>query len=463
MRLVFIILVLNVTLFAQTPYYYNADVTDLGHGNKKYRLHASHINYKNGDKFERINTALNYDAKLKVWSQNKASYSCEMPEYADSWFSFVSNFNESNTIIKAKPVASHVAGSATNDGEGNNYVFYKDAFGTGRHLKANAAREGLVKEIVIDAKPAEGTDLVFNFELDLPMKDIKDQLGNIKNVGNIDFTGEILKIGDAGKELYFTKAMMWDSRRKAEPVRIKVFRSGSTVYLQKTVPWDFLRDAVYPVMTDHPTNYYAGNGDGYVANYREGSSFSAVRGASDGTQAAYGSFITNSTYNYEYYYSSDPANSFAITRGFFPIDTQSIGDSDNITAATLYIRFAGRSGDSYISVVQSTQANTASLATGDFDQLGTTKGSNDITMANISTSAYTGWTLNATGIGWISKTGYTKLGTRYGKDIDNQAPGSQVSYNGTCYYSGYTGTDRDPYLDVTVSAGTPGSVVIITE
>jgi len=77
----------------------------------------------------------------------------------------------------------------------------------------------------------------------------------------------------------------------------------------------------------------------------------------------------------------------------------------------------------------------------------------DIT--GVSTSAYTSFPLNATGIGWINKTGFTLLGTREGHDATNNAPSASATYErATFANSEYTGTDHDPYLDVTVSGGT---------
>jgi len=113
-------------------------------------------------------------------------------------------------------------------------------------------------------------------------------------------------------------------------------------------------------------------------------------------------------------------------------------------------------GDDFITVVQTSQADTASLTTADYDQCGAisnpTEGATRIDIGSITIGAYNSWTLNATGLGWISKTGYTFLGLREGHDAINSAITfgiNRVKFAG----SEATGTANDPYLDVTSSAG----------
>jgi hypothetical protein len=61
--------------------------------------------------------------------------------------------------------------------------------------------------------------------------------------------------------------------------------------------------------------------------------------------------------------------------------------------------------------------------------------------------------LNSNGIGWISKTGFTKFGMRESNyDVDNVLFG--INSEAVYFYSTEaTGTDNDPYLDVTYSEG----------
>ncbi|MCK4500253.1 hypothetical protein KAU11_07135, partial [Candidatus Babeliales bacterium] len=66
--------------------------------------------------------------------------------------------------------------------------------------------------------------------------------------------------------------------------------------------------------------------------------------------------------------------------------------------------------------------------------------------------------LNETGRGWISKTDWTKLGVITGKDLDNSDIGTDDNYVG-CRFSNYTGTDKDPYLEITYTVPAVAEVV----
>lgn len=117
-------------------------------------------------------------------------------------------------------------------------------------------------------------------------------------------------------------------------------------------------------------------------------------------------------------------------------------------------------GKDYYTVLQTTQASTSELVVGDYDAWDAinnpTKGSDDIDIGNISTSAYNTWTLNATGMGWISKTGNTLLGIREGHDQEDSKPSDPpdatwVQSSITFSTSEETGTTQDPKLVVTHS------------
>lgn len=78
----------------------------------------------------------------------------------------------------------------------------------------------------------------------------------------------------------------------------------------------------------------------------------------------------------------------------------------------------------------------------DFDQSGTTEGADRQT---ITTTGWKTFALNATGLSWISKTGYTKLGLKTALDIDNTAPVDASNETGMwLYVTGYV-----PQLKVT--------------
>jgi len=129
-------------------------------------------------------------------------------------------------------------------------------------------------------------------------------------------------------------------------------------------------------------------------------------------------------------------------------NTASIGSSAIISSATtaLYCDTV-KAGSKDVALVLGSPASTSTLVDADFNDYGTTEGATRVTA---STGAYKTWTLNATGRGWIAKTGVTVLGWREAaKDLDNSAPTPTGNENGAQFTgNGYAGTTRDPYLNV---------------
>jgi len=451
---------------------YNQKVFDLGGGKKNYKIHIAQIHYKDGADFKDIDTTLSQDLTTKQWKQSKASYQCKIPEYSNDWFEFYNNYEGANHTIKAKPVAEHIKGEYFKADDGNG-VIYKDAFGKGIDLKVYAYWAGLKKVIIINEKPKDTSkDLTFDFELDLPKTKIaeisiasvkvKDRAGNAwDKSAKLDFKDKTLKIGEDGKESYFRNARIWDSDKLRQPVNIELFVKDSKTYLRKTITSDILEKAIYPLYTDHPTSYYPGAGDGYVSNSSTSwdSAHDSLTGVADYT-GDFGDVYAN--------YATVPSTSFLIDRAFFPVLTSGIDDGASITAALLYLFVpdgfvlnGDNDGDDWVNVVgETSQANTASLTAEDFDQCGAvdnpTEGATRVDLGSISTSAYNSWTLNATGRGWISKTGITKLGLREGHDcIDSPIAVNTDNAMGFSTSEDTSGT-QDPYLDVTTEVATTG-------
>lgn len=195
------------------------------------------------------------------------------------------------------------------------------------------------------------------------------------------------------------------------------------------------------------TNYYVGAGDGEVNAVN--SSWSTVRGATSGTASP----TNGSDYLISYYWNSN----YYIYRAFFPADTSGIPDAATISSASLCVcsaeaTYAGSS--MYAAVVATSQASTSTLEAADFDNVGSTRFSDDVEMA-VNYNAYKSIALNATGLAAISKTGVTKIGLRGKKDLDNTTPdgttGTNKSWNFYC--SENTGTSQDPYVSVTYETG----------
>jgi hypothetical protein len=209
------------------------------------------------------------------------------------------------------------------------------------------------------------------------------------------------------------------------------------------------------VKATSPEIYYSGAGDGCSGFGGEDvQTWAACHHATAGEYADY----TAITVIAESYEITGVTGWNVIQRTFLPFNTAALPDTATITAATLSIYVTTTSdgdndGYDYVSVVQTTQASTSAIVVEDYDQCGAVqtpqKGAADIDITGIGTGAYLAFTLNATGIAWISLTGWTKLGIREGHDVaDHQIAANKDNY--VIYStSEATGTSQDPYLNIT--------------
>ncbi len=218
---------------------------------------------------------------------------------------------------------------------------------------------------------------------------------------------------------------------------------------------------------------YAAAGDGYV-NANSSTSFAAARSAATGSTAnATGSFPVGTIGLGYAYQSTKSGTSYLVGRTFYPFDTSSIPANAEISSATFVPYFTSgtsngqNDGWDFITVVQSSQGTHTTLTTADFDTAGAvtspTEGIDagqrkDITSyVGISSPTAVSYTLNATGRGWIKKSGessncsstngITCLALREGHDAFNVGM-SNVSNLIYPVYSENTGTASDPYLSV---------------
>jgi hypothetical protein len=191
----------------------------------------------------------------------------------------------------------------------------------------------------------------------------------------------------------------------------------------------------------------AGNGTlGYYGN-----TFANLR---NGVGTAYN--LTNNAFLGTY---RGSGGEYYIFRAVMPFDIPAF--TGTVTSAKLYLYATTRynQNSKTLSVIQTTQQTTSSLASSDYGEL--TLNSPDIgstvNIADISTSAYNEFELNATGRGWIVNGGVTKLGLRNSPDIDNSFPAINNSNGDAIIIKGSaeTGTDKDPKLIITYTASTP--------
>lgn len=266
----------------------------------------------------------------------------------------------------------------------------------------------------------------------------------------------------------FKPFQIWDSNldyltrtttRHIEPIDVDIMPRGSDSYtLTKVLPDSFFTPAtVYPVYTDTTSTFYPDPNtettsvDGFI-NSEDQASWDTAHDLSSGTADDISTELDIGSANVS-------GAAFWQRRGATLFDTASIPDADSIDSATVslwatLVLDADNDGDDWVNVVQSSPASNTALAGGDYDQVGAvnnpTEGATRIDISSISTGAYTTWTLDSTGRGWISKTGVSKLGWREGHD----ALDSPIANLGTTrdlirvYTADQAGTSNDPKLVV---------------
>jgi len=208
------------------------------------------------------------------------------------------------------------------------------------------------------------------------------------------------------------------------------------------------------------STFFAGGGDGRIED-RSSTSWDVVHDKSTATYTAhYDRSIEAKS-------SKRSDGNFAIARGFFPFDTSALGVSEVINSAILSLYITNvidqdNDGDDFLGIVQTTQVSNTTLSLSDYSKCGDinnpTEGANRIDLGDITTAQYTDFTLTETGRGWISKTGFTKLGIREGHDIlDNPFVGGNNTNNYVNISGSETvGTLEDPTLTIdhtTLAAG----------
>ena len=441
--------------------------------------HAGHVHYwdkfnqnGSGERFREINTILKWDdtktyGDSNGWYCTYASYRPFIPEYADDWLDFRDVFENKDWKTKIKPVCEHVKGRVDEEDETFAWrkIIYDDAFGKGIDFQVIASNENLKKWIVIKEKPADlSQDLEFSFELDLPTgKKVKVGDNKYEVESDVDLTKlplEIdstkhLMIGENDEYSYLKPFKVWDSEGKIDDIKVIIEKQGNSLYFKKIISKEFLESAVYPVYTDDQSTYTSGNGDGFVSK-DDSTDWDISHDAISGSTVDWtGNRIPVRV-------GRDLSSNFEISRVFLPFDTSGLPFGAIKISARLWLGVLDRElsdndSVSYITVVQTFQADNTRLYDTDYDDCGDaiddpTEGI-DISERKTSISLYTGWwffDLNSTGLGWIEIDDYTKLGLREGHDTTDHAyNGANNRYQGNSIRaSDYDGGSEAPYLQI---------------
>lgn len=187
------------------------------------------------------------------------------------------------------------------------------------------------------------------------------------------------------------------------------------------------------------TSFFSGSGDGRCSwDVSGNATWATVRdGATSESADTAG---TTTQVNVE----KAGANYYA-DRAFFPTDTSGLTVNATITGADFkpYLTSNVGTGPWINDVVQTSQASNTALTTADWNKVTFTSG------VRLDTGGTTGvkvFSLNATGLTWISKTGFTKLGLVDKLDFDNTAPGDAIK---DLLQYATSESANDPYIEVT--------------
>lgn len=152
---------------------------------------------------------------------------------------------------------------------------------------------------------------------------------------------------------------------------------------------------------------------------------------------------------------------YSVIRYLLNFDTSGLGSTSTVTAATLSVKpflVSINTESDFVRVVTNSGASSNNYSTSDFSSFGTTGQASDINVSSLSAGTYTDFTLNATGLSNVSKTGISKFALRAGMDVNNTEPtppdsdcitnsseGTIVFYNS----ADASGTSDDPKLTIT--------------
>jgi len=227
------------------------------------------------------------------------------------------------------------------------------------------------------------------------------------------------------------------------------FATGSDEELVR--PEDFRRLAFlsgFPLSVSDSLTVYSTTSDGRALKSALASGgYAAVHDAAEAGSVRAGEvmeYVSNYIYWSPQYYE--------ISRAFLFFDTSPLGATAVISAASLSLRGAGGSeGDadySDVCLVEGVQGDPIVVANYGDELSKTAYGVDAPWTFPIATGDYTAKSLNATGLGWISKTGTTKFCLRLNSDISNSTPTGE-NYSGV--YMSEKGNGYKPKLVVTYS------------
>ena len=208
----------------------------------------------------------------------------------------------------------------------------------------------------------------------------------------------------------------------------------------------------YFIMASSTTEkFYSLPGDGYVSGVHA-SEWNSIHSAASGI------YDNISSYKQFKCLWDGHNNEYKIIRMFFPFNLENI-DKTKIIISSFNFRIninedvgiVYNYDDDYIGIVKTTQDNVDVLVGSDYSKCGDVTNpqtGGEVDVSSVKNNQYTSIMLNNNGLKWVKEDGYTKLGMRFGNDIENTPPTGKNVINVINFFeSSYA--DYRPYLEVT--------------
>jgi hypothetical protein len=370
--------------------------------------------------------------KGSYWEITTAPYSVRIPKKANGDYRFDStNLWDFATeslrieppvgVTRTFPTANGANGVVTNEG-----ILYAGAFPFGdlllqptktkmrylvkfNEIPASCASD---KDISVAIRQTPDAGLVARKHDGSPVSGTDEKVKRL-NYKQTDFRG-----------VFTETAYVWDSNGRSQELDIEGKWVRGEFGGRKIVPCAFFIGATLPVYADDtfsPSNASVDPYDGTV-EFRNASPWDEGHDAVTGTNV--GTTSTNVGANSDEW--NGDGTYYDLGRAVVEFATASLPDTATITSATIAMKMtvqnnADNDGNDFCVFTGATPAATTDLTTADYDQVGTIhtpeEHSDRIDITSMSVGTVYTWTLDASGLAYISKTATTPFGFRMGFDV----------------------------------------------
>lgn len=423
------------------------------------QIFSQNVRYTDSLTGETKNIDVRLNETSDAWEMTTAPYGARL---AKSSSDRTVTFRSGNLELYFDSALTEAKSARLFDKGGTEFVVYPDALGADVDLEIHLDNEALWKEAVIQSKEALSSLTSVNGYVEVPFTltasddiDLLSEEGeSLSGSGSLISGGRMTVINNFDAPVYFRAPVATDASGRGTSIQIRYEKNGKEIKLTKLIPIEWLDEAEYPVRTDTVVTYNSDSGgDGTVK--KEGDySWDTQHDATSGVVVSNGlqTFVQKWTSHNRFYRSS------------VPFDTSGLPDNAAISQVLLKVWAATTNtsdddGNDFIRVVQTSIASSTDLVSEDYDQIGAvnnpTAGANDIDVSGISTNAFTTFELNSTGLGWVDKTGFTKLGLREGHDAVDDPVASNSASGATFYSVDHYESGKRPQLVITYTTPAP--------